>query len=163
VGQQLSGKAADTIFNRFKALFPNGLLPETILKEADEKLRGVGLSNAKTKYIKDLAQRVLNQDLHLHSLVEMKDEEVIAELVKVKGIGNWTAEMFLIFTLQRPDVYSLGDLGLTKAVMKLYGYKEKPTADQLLKHSKIWSPYRSIASRALWKYLDTPNERTVGK
>jgi DNA-3-methyladenine glycosylase II len=71
--------------------------------------------------------------------------------------------MFLIFTLQRPDVYSLGDLGLTKAVMKLYGYKEKPTADQLLKHSKIWSPYRSIASRALWKYLDTPNERTVGK
>jgi DNA-3-methyladenine glycosylase II len=163
INQQLSGKAADTIFSRFLACFPDGLAPGKVLLVPDDRLRAAGMSFAKIKYVKDLAERVVNNKLHLDKLTQMNNEEIMAELVAVKGIGSWTVEMFLIFTLQRPDVYSVGDLGLTKSVMKLYGFKEKPTKVELLRISGNWSPYRSIASRLLWRYLDIPNERTEGK
>jgi DNA-3-methyladenine glycosylase II len=155
--QQLAVKAADTIFGRFLDLFPDRLpTPERILKLSDEKLRGVGLSRAKTNYIKDLAQKIYDGELELAKLTEMSDEEVIAELTKVKGIGRWTAEMFLIFALGREDIFSAGDLGLINAIKKLYGI-EKPTVASakadLEKLTEKWKPYRSFASRLLWKSL----------
>jgi DNA-3-methyladenine glycosylase II len=154
VSQQLAGKAAETIFMRFKGLFPKGQISsKKVLKLKDEQLRGVGLSGAKAAYIKDLAQKVESKELKLGKLPNLSDEEVIEELIKVKGIGRWTAEMFLIFSLGREDVFSKGDLGLVNAVKKLYKISEKPTLEELEKISARWSPHRSLASRILWKSL----------
>ncbi len=154
VSQQLSGKAADTIFGRFKALFPKGkVTPQSVLKLEDEKIRDAGLSYAKIKYIKDLATKVVSGQVDLGKLKDLADEEVIVELVKVKGIGKWTAEMFLMFTLGRPDVFSHGDLGLNTAIKRIYGLKsyDVRSAEKIV--SK-WSPYKSTASRILWKSLN---------
>lgn len=152
VSQQLAGKAAATIFGRFKALFPKGeITPKKVLKIPDEKLRTVGLSRAKASYIKDLAQKVESEELDLGKLVDLPDEEVILELVKVKGIGKWTAEMFLMFTLGKQDIFSYGDLGLRNGLKKVYGEK---TAEELEKIINNWSPYKTVASRILWRSLD---------
>jgi DNA-3-methyladenine glycosylase II len=160
ISQQLSVKAADTIFERFIELFvESGAIktnrsfpkPEQILKMPDSKLRKVGLSGSKVKYIKDLAERVHKKDLLLHKLKDMTDEEVIEHLVKVKGIGRWTGEMFLMFALERPDVFSHGDLGLRNAIHKLYGFKTPPTVKQIEKIIAKWSPHKTLASRYLWK------------
>lgn len=152
VSQQLSGKAAATIFNRFKELFPKEkVTPKAVLKLSDEKLRSVGLSGAKTKYIKDLAQKVESGELDLSKLTSLSDDEIIEELIKVKGIGRWTVEMFLIFTLGREDVFSIGDLGLRNGLKKVYGEK---TADEIEEIIKKWAPFRSYASRILWRVLD---------
>ncbi len=154
ISQQLAGKAAETIFNRFKALFPKGKITSAkTLRLKDEDLRKVGLSRAKATYIKDLALRVENGELDLAKLQTMADEEIIDELVKLKGIGRWTAEMFLMFTLGREDIFSTGDLGLNNAIVKLYGLKDKPTKVYLEELSFKWSPYRSLACRILWKSL----------
>ena len=127
--QQLSVKASDTIFGRFKDLYGKKFpTPKQILNTPDEKLRSVGLSGAKVKYIKSLAEFIDSKQLILENLNNLSDEEVIVELTKVKGIGKWTAEMILIFTLRRPDVFSLGDLALRKAVSKLYGVDVKDFA-----------------------------------
>lgn len=158
VSQQLAGKAAETIFNRLKALFPKGkITPQGVLKIRDQSLRQAGMSNAKVSYVKDLAQKVVAGEIDLAHLNNLSDEEVINELVKVKGIGRWTAEMFLIFTLGREDIFSAGDLGLNNAIVKLYGLKEKPTKVYLESLSLKWSPYRSIACRILWKSLTLEN------
>lgn len=155
VSQQLSGKAAETIFGRFKKLFPREqITPKKLLKIPDEKIRAAGISFSKIKYIKGIANEIVNNNLDLKSLEELTDEEVILELVKLKGIGKWTAEMFLMFTLGRPDVFSAGDLGLQNAIVKLYGLKSKPNNGKLLEISAKWSPHRTIASRILWKSLD---------
>jgi DNA-3-methyladenine glycosylase II len=154
ISQQLSGKAALTIFNRFKKLFPKEeITPEKLLKLPDEKIRECGISYSKIKYIKGVAKAVTNSDLDLKSFDKLSDGQVIEELVKLKGIGRWTAEMFLIFTLLREDVFSAGDLGLKNAIAKHYKLKD---ADEkkLLKISKKWSPYRSLASRILWRSLE---------
>ncbi len=152
VSQQLSGKAAATIFSRFKNLFPRGkITPARTLKISDEQLRSVGLSRAKASYIKDLAQKVKDKKLNLEKLVLLDDGGIIQELIKMKGIGRWTAEMFLIFTLGREDVFSIGDLGLRNGLKKVYGEKN---AEQLEKIIKSWSPYRSYASRILWRSLE---------
>lgn len=154
-GQQLNGKVAYIIFDRFQNLFPDKeISPKEILKIPDEKLRKIGLSGSKVKYIKDLAKKVNDREVVLENLENLEDEEVIKELVKVKGVGKWTAEMFLMFSLARPDIFSTGDLGLKNAIIKLYSLKEKPTEKQLLKISKKWSPYRSYASLILWKSID---------
>lgn len=154
VGQQLSGKAAGSIWKKFVSIIPEGkVTPKAINLMTPDDIRAAGLSWAKAKYIKDLAEKVLNKEVHLNKLEKMADEEVIAELVKVKGIGRWTAEMFLIFTLARPDVFSLGDLGLKNAIKKLYGI-ENPTKEQMEKLSLKWSPYRSTACLILWKSLE---------
>lgn len=157
ISQQLSVKAAAAIFDRFKKLFPHGYIsPEHTLRIDDALLRQAGLSYAKIKYVKDLAQKVMNKEIHLELLQGMTDEEVINELVKVKGIGVWTAEMFLLFTLCRTDIFSCGDLGLQNAIKKLYNLQDKPTKQELLEISAKWTPYRSIATRLLWKSLNLP-------
>ncbi len=160
VSQQLSVKASDTIFKRFLELFAkqSGIKsfpkPESVLKMSDIKLRKVGLSAQKIKYIKNLSEKISKKDVQLNRLRKMSDEEVIEHLVQVKGIGRWTAEMFLMFSLQRPDVFSHGDLGLRNAIIKLYGFKNPPTFEQIEEIVSVWSPYRTVASRYLWKSLE---------
>ncbi len=156
VSQQLSVKASDTIFNRFVKLFPRKKFPtpEEVLKTPDAKLRGVGLSAGKVKYIKDLAKKVHQKEVALYRLHKMSDEEVIEHLIQVKGIGRWTGEMFLMFSLERPDVFSHGDLGLRNAIQKLYGFRNPPTIEQIENIVQKWSPHKTLASRYLWKSLD---------
>lgn len=116
-------------------------------------MRSVGLSGQKARYIQDLAQKVTNKELVLEKLNMLENEEIINELVKVKGVGRWTAEMFLMFALRREDIFSYGDLGLRKAIQKLYGLKKEPTQKQAEKIAKNWIPYRTYACRILWKSL----------
>lgn len=153
ISQQLSVKAADTIFARFADLFPGKKFPspEEVSRMNDAKLRSAGLSGSKVLYIKDLANRIANKELKLHRLHLLDDESVIEELVQVKGVGRWTAEMFLMFSLGREDLFSHGDLGLRNAIIKLYGFKKPPTEKQINKIVEKWSPYRTLACRYLWK------------
>ncbi|MEK7581178.1 MAG: DNA-3-methyladenine glycosylase 2 family protein [Patescibacteria group bacterium] len=154
VSQQLSGKAAATILARFKALFKNGqITPQALLKLRDVDIRAAGMSYSKIKYVKDLAAKVHKKEIDLKKLDALPDEEVIEQLIMVKGIGRWTAEMFLIFTLARPDVFSHGDLGLNNAIKKIYKLKNHTTREVEKIVSK-WSPYKSTASRILWHSLD---------
>ena len=155
IGQQLSGKAADTIYARFEKLF-NGkrITPKNVLKLPDQKLRNAGMAWSKVRFIKDLAQKVLERDLQLDKLDKLSDELVITELMKVKGIGPWTAEMFLMFSLGREDIFSHGDLGLRKAIKKLYKFKKNPTKKQIEKIVEKWRPYRTYACRILWRSLE---------
>jgi DNA-3-methyladenine glycosylase II len=153
VGQQLSAKAAETIFQRIAALHPNGrkILPKDILGMPDANLRAAGLSNAKTLYVKDLAARVESGELNFARLIRKPDDDIVDALVAVKGIGRWTAEMFLIFRLGRPDVWAIDDLGLRNAVKNLY--KIEPKKPQLIEIAEPWRPWRSVASWYLWRSL----------
>jgi len=154
VGQQLSTKAARTIYGRILDLFDGATPPPERLLEADEAdLRGAGLSGRKVEYIRDLASHVLSGELELDRLGELSDEEVIAEIVAVRGLGVWTAEMFLLFHLERPDVLSGGDLGIRKAVQVEYGLDEMPTPTRVLEIGEPWRPHRSLASLYLWESL----------
>lgn len=154
VGQQLSGKAASTIWGRFISLMPGKkVTPKNVLKVDVEDMRKAGMSYGKAKYVQDLALKVKNKEIHLDKLDKMADSEVIAELVKVKGIGPWTAEMFLMFTLGRPDIFSHGDLGLRNAMKIIYGL-DKPSRDEVESLSVRWSPHRSFACRILWRSLE---------
>lgn len=153
VGQQLSVKAASTIWGRFEKLFKNNMTAKDILKLTDDDIRACGISYPKIKYIKDLAEKVHKEELILEELEEADEQTIIENLTKVKGIGVWSAEMFLMFALARPDVFSVGDQGLRNAMIRLYGLK-KPTDKQLLKLSEKWSPYRTYACRILWESLD---------
>lgn len=150
--QQLAGKAASTIFGRFKELVGD-ITPENIVKFEDQSFRDVGLSFAKAKYVKDLASKVINQEISLAGIDALDNESVITELIKVKGIGRWTAEMFLLFTLHRENIFSFGDLGLKNGLAKLYEI-EDPTPAQIQKIIGKWSPYESYGSICLWHYLD---------
>jgi DNA-3-methyladenine glycosylase II len=155
ISQQLSTKAGATIFNRFKDLYPNGrITPEYTLKISDEQVRGVGASWSKVRFIKDLARKVADKDIDLSLLPKMSETEVITTLTRIKGIGPWTAEMFLMFSLGREDVFSYGDLGLKRAIQKLYKFKKEPTQKQMEKIVNRWSPYRTYACRILWRTLD---------
>jgi DNA-3-methyladenine glycosylase II len=154
VGQQLSGKAAQTIWGRVVALLPNqAVTPENMLALADEQLRAAGLSRAKTSYVKNIATAVLDNQLVLASLPELDNEAVISELTKIKGIGRWTAEMFLMFTLGREDVYSHGDLGLRNGLQKLFPDQagDQAAAKELIAQ---WAPYRTYAAKLLWRSLE---------
>ena len=155
ISQQLSEKAADTISKRFSALFSTKSFPDpnAILTIHPEKIRAAGISYAKISYIKDLAERVETKSLVLERLVKLPDVEVINELTKVKGIGRWTAEMFLIFGLGREDVFSYGDLGLRNAIQKLYRLRKPLTLQRAERISLRWKPYRSWACRYLWESL----------
>lgn len=154
ISQQLSGKAASTIFTRFKNILNNDISPHAILKTPDEELRKAGVSWQKISYIKSLAQHAKDQLLAFSEFDHMSDAEIIVELTKVKGIGRWTAEMFLMFTMGRPDVFSYGDLGLRKGMQKIYKLEKEPTSTQAEEISLKWRPYRTIASRYLWKSLE---------
>lgn len=155
ISQQLSVKAADTIFRRFVQLFRGQGFPKPVdvVRMPHEKLRAAGLSNAKVLFIKDLAAKLHTKEITFRRLSRMTDEEVIAYLTQVKGIGRWTVEMFLMFSLNRPDLFSHGDLGLRNAIMKLYGFKKPPTTKRIEKIVAKWSPHRTLASRYLWKSL----------
>lgn len=155
ISQQLSNKAASTIFNRFLSLFPKEQVPqpEEILKLNEETLRSCGVSHQKASYLKSLAEEITSQKIVLDNLHLLEDEEVILELTKVKGIGRWTAEMFLIFSLGRQNIFSVGDLGLRSAVAKLYGVNREDKI-KIEEISKSWNPYRSLASLYLWKSLE---------
>lgn len=154
VGQQLSGKAAATIYARFLLLFPNkNPSPEKINGFSLEDLRKSGMSWAKAKYIKNLAEQITTNNISLDSLDNLSDEEVIIELTKIKGIGPWTAEMFLMFSLARENIFSYGDLGLKNAIKKIYGFKKDPTKKQVEKIVSRWSPYKTYACLILWESL----------
>jgi DNA-3-methyladenine glycosylase II len=160
VSQQLSTRAAATIFGRLVALVTDSgaLTPVAVLPLSDEALRGVGLSRQKSGYLRDLAQRVSDGSVNTHRLADMSDEEVIAELTKIKGIGRWTVEMLLIFRLARPDILPVGDLGIVKAIQKAYGLRKTPDAKRMQKIAEPWRPYRSVASWYLWASLENkPN------
>jgi DNA-3-methyladenine glycosylase II len=154
VGQQLSTKAARTIYLRVLDVFGGTTpSPEQLLEAREEDLRGAGLSGRKVEYIRDLAAHVLSGELELDRLGELGDEEAIEEIVAVRGLGRWTAEMFLLFHLERPDVLSGGDLGIRKAIQIEYGLEEMPSPERVLEVGARWSPNRSLASLYLWESL----------
>jgi len=152
--QQLAGKAAKAIFTRFSDLVAGEITPEKILEYEDQELRQAGLSWAKARYIKDLASKVISRELILDDIDNLDDERVIESLTRVKGIGRWTAEMFLFFTLHRENIFSYGDLGLKNGFAKLYRIQD-PNKDDIDKVIDSWSPYKSYGSIALWHYLDS--------
>ena len=154
VYQQLNGKAAETIFNRFAALAGEPVTPEGILKLTDEQLRSVGMSKQKSSYLKDLAAKTAAGLLNFPGLSGMGDEEVIKHLTQVKGIGVWTAQMFLMFTLKRPDVLPTGDYGVQAAIRKHYRKRKMPKPPVMEKIARPWVPYRSVACWYLWRSLD---------
>jgi DNA-3-methyladenine glycosylase II len=159
VSQQLSTKAAATIFGRFVALFPENAITDAAAIAAldDAALRGVGLSRQKVSYLRDLCARIGDRRLQLDELDMLPDEEVIERLTRVKGFGRWTAEMFLMFRLHRPDVLPVGDLGIVKAVQRLYRLRKRPDPKRLVRIGDAWRPYRSVACWYLWQTLrNTP-------
>ena len=160
ISQQLSTKAAATIAARFTSLF-GGSVPTPAAVDAipDDRLRGVGLSGQKLGYLRDLCRRIQDGSLPLGELDAMSDDEVIVALTSVKGIGRWTAEMFLMFRLHRPDVLPVGDLGIVKAVQKNYRLRKTPDPRRLTRIGEAWRPYRSIACWYLWRSLEnTPTD-----
>lgn len=157
VSQQLSVKVADTIWKRVLALFGNETpTPKEILCCDSENLRACGISYAKIKYMKDLAGHIDSGKLNIYDLAKQDNQTIIDELTKIKGIGTWTAQMYLIFCLGRPDVMPVGDLGIRTAIRNLYNFTELPTADEITKLATVkgWSPNESIVSWYLWKSLD---------
>jgi len=161
VSQQLSSKAAATIFGRFAALFPADvpLSAAAIAELSDQQMRGVGLSGQKLSYMRDLSARVLDGRLKLDELETLPDADVIERLTAVRGFGQWTAEMFLMFRLHRPDILPVGDLGIVNAVQRLYGLRERPNAKRLTEIGEAWRPYRSVACWYLWQSLSHPAMR----
>jgi DNA-3-methyladenine glycosylase II len=153
VGQQISVMAAQSVWNRFAACVGE-VTPQNVLLRERPLLRACGLSDRKTEYIADLAQHFANGAIHVHRWPQMSDEEIIAELVEVRGIGRWTAEMFLIFSLLRPDVYPLDDLGLQKAIRVAYFRGRKVALSTMRRLGERWRPWRSVATWYLWRSLD---------
>jgi DNA-3-methyladenine glycosylase II len=160
VGQQLSTKAAASIWGKLQAQFGDRTpAPEELVAADYDDLRSAGLSNAKVTYVQELARRVDSGELELDRFPELADEDVIAELIEVKGIGRWTAEMFLIFHLGRPDVMSAGDLGIRRAIQIAYGLEGLPGPTDLDRIAEPWRPHRTLACLYLWRSLD--NEPVV--
>jgi DNA-3-methyladenine glycosylase II len=153
--QQLSTKAAATIYRRLTELMSEGTpTPEGFAAVSDEQLRAVGYSRQKIGYLRDLVQHVQAHQLDLASIDSLDDEEVITQLTQIKGIGRWSAEMFLMFRLHRPDVLPVGDLGIVNAIHRQYRLRKRPTPDRIRKLGEKWQPYRSVACWYLWRSLD---------
>jgi len=161
IAQQLSTKAARTIEGRFSALFDGNPTPAAVSRVSDEQLRAVGFSGQKVRYVRDLCERILDRSLQLHALDAMTDDDVIQALTSVKGIGRWTAEMFLMFRLHRPDVLPVGDLGIVKAVQRAYKLRTLPSPERLTKIGETWRPYRSVACWYLWASLQAAPLKTT--
>ncbi len=156
IHQQLSGKAAGTIENRFLELYNGNRYPtpEEVLKTPVEAIQNVGISRMKTEYIRGLAKIIDDGDIRLEKLSELSNDEVGNVLKEVRGIGQWTVDMFLIFSLNRPDIFPLNDLGIQKGLMLLLGRQKILSRESMLSHSKKWKPYRTLASLYLWKIVD---------
>ena len=154
--QQLSGKAAGTILKRFHTLFKdNKPTPKAVLKVTDVKFKNCGISGQKMGYLRDLASKFLDKTIDPTHFHEMTDDAIRAHLITVKGIGRWTADMFLMFTLHRPDILPTGDLAIQKAIQRVYKLKSKPDVKKMEKIALKWQPYRTIASWYLWRTADT--------
>ena len=156
IHQQLSGKAARTIENRFLELYNGNRYPtpEEVLKTPAKAIQNVGISRMKTEYIRGLAKIIDDGDIRLEKLSELSNDEVGNVLKEAKGIGQWTVDMFLIFSLNRPDIFPLNDLGIQKGLMLLLGRQKILSRESMLSHSKKWKPYRTLASLYLWKIVD---------
>jgi DNA-3-methyladenine glycosylase II len=155
VGQQLSVKAAASIYGRVEELFGgHAPTPEQLLAADTDALRGAGLSRAKVVYLRSLAEHVLDGSLELDRLEELADDDVLAALVAVKGLGTWTSQMFLMFQLGRPDVLAVGDLGIRRAAERLYGLDDLPAPAELERIAEPWRPWRTLACRYLWASLE---------
>jgi len=156
LAQQLSGKAAETIFGRVKTLVGDAdqLTPAAILAVDPDALRAAGVSRPKISYLRDLATRVSDGRLDLHALDEQSDEQVVEAITAVKGLGRWSAEMFLMFRLNRPDVFPVGDLGIVKGMQRLLEMKSRPAPSTMLRTAELWRPYRSVAAWYLWRILE---------
>jgi DNA-3-methyladenine glycosylase II len=163
VSQQLSTRAAAAIFGRLVALFADGHIPGAAAIDAldEATLRGVGLSGQKVGYLRDLCSRIADGRLCLEELDTLPDDQVVERLTAVKGFGRWTAEMFLMFRLHRPDVLPAGDLGIVNAIQQLYGMRKRPDAKRILKIGEAWRPYRSVASWYLWQTLRKEKVKTA--
>lgn len=153
--QQLSSKAADTIFGRVVALAggPDTLTPARVKALDVMALRGAGLSRPKISYLNDLADHVLDGRLNLHALDGHPDEDVLTAITAVKGLGRWSAEMFLMFRLNRPDIFPVGDLGIVKGMQRLHGMKRRPSPRTMERLAEPWRPYRSVAAWYLWRLV----------
>ena len=158
VYQQLNGKAATAIYMRVVAASGGKLTPESVLQVSDEQLRACGLSRAKLAYIRDLASRTANGEVKFESLPDMTDEEVIEHLTRVKGIGIWSAQMFLMSALNRPNVMPTGDFGIRSAIAKAYRKRKHPTHKEMMKMARRWEPYCSIACYYLWRSIDPESD-----
>ena len=155
VGQQLSTKAAATIYRRRLELIPGGVpAPENLAALTDQQLRQIGLSRQKTAYVRDLSAKAANGDLPLDRLPDLSDDEVIEAITKVKGLGRWSAEMFLMFRLRRPDVLPVDDLGIVNAIHRLYKLRKRPDAKRIQRIGETWRPYRTVACWYLWRSLE---------
>lgn len=152
--QQLHGKAAATIFGRLLAACENCLTPESVLSLSVEQMRACGLSKQKLSYIRDLAEKTIRGDVVFEQLPSMDDEDVIEHLTRVKGIGRWSAQMFLMFALRRPDVMPTVDLGINTAIKRAYRKRQMPKPPQILKLAEPWRPFRSVACWYLWRSVD---------
>ena len=154
ITQQLSGSAAKSISTRFRSLY-NTRFPKPIdvTNTPNSKLRKTGLSKMKVDYIKEISKKIVSKELQLEKLPKLSDDEIVEELTKIRGVGKWTAEMFLIFTLGRMDVLPIGDLGLKKGIQKLHSLNELPSDEKMLKIAEKWRPYRTVATWYLWKSL----------
>lgn len=162
VSQQLSTKAADTIWSRLEAACKGRVTPEALVKLRAPTMRKAGLSAAKTKTLRELSKAVLSGELDLAALKKIDEENAIAKLSSVWGIGRWTAEMFLMFALERADVFSPGDLGLRRSIESLYGLPKDVHVRELELIAAKWSPHRTFASRVLWRVRDTPSPKILG-
>ena len=155
VGQQLSTKAAATIHRRLLELLPDGIAtPGALDALTDAQLRQVGMSRQKSVYVRDLSAKAASGELHLDRLAEMTDDQVIEALTKVKGLGRWSAEMFLMFRLRRPDVLPVDDLGIVNAIHRLYKLRKRPDAKRIRRLGEAWRPYRTVACWYLWRSLE---------
>ena len=154
VGQQVSTKAAASIWAKFEAALGGDPSPQAVVEAEVEVLRGAGLSGAKAAYVRDLAEHVVSGELDLEGIADLGDEDVVADLTEIKGIGRWTAEMFLIFHLGRPDVISAGDLGIRRAIEIAYELDDLPGPTDMERISDSWRPQRTLACLYLWRSLD---------
>lgn len=154
VGQQLSVAVARAIWNRVETHFGPDFTPDAVLKTEAETLRPLGLSGAKARSLLALAQHVEDGKLQIEKLESLPNEEIVREVVAVKGLGPWSADMFLMFHLKRPDILPVGDLGIREAIKRLYSLEERPDAAKMEEIAEPWRPYRTLASRYLWRSLD---------
>lgn len=161
VGQQVSVKAAHAVYERLRLAAGGYITPERIARLSIERLRECGLSRQKSSYIGHLTNHVLERRLHLGRMHTMSDEEVVAELTAVKGIGAWSAQMFLMFVLNRPDVLPTGDLGIQEGFKRTYGLRKRPGCDRMEALARPWRPYRTVGCWYLWRSLDNPPPTAV--
>jgi DNA-3-methyladenine glycosylase II len=158
--QQLNGKVANVIFDRFISLFSNNKFPgpQDVINMGNDQMRSAGISNPKIKYIKNIAEAFLNNSINTTNFKNLSNQDIMEQLILIKGVGPWTAQMFLMFTLKRSDIFPTGDLGVRKGFKTYFKLKEIPESKTMLSRAKIWKPYRTIMAMYFWKVVDSSIE-----